>query len=78
MVWAPNGADPRFEPTHRPWRRGIRDARYKLVRDQDWSGDRLYDLALDPLERDDLLEAGDPPEEAWGAYLTLRAVLDGM
>jgi arylsulfatase A-like enzyme len=61
-------------------RRTLRDQRYKLVRNELDSIDRLYDLWLDPGEERDLLllpELSDSQREAWRALdRRLRALIE--
>ena len=52
-------------------RSGLRTARYLLLRDG--ANERLFDLAADPGEREELLGQGAVPPEIGG----LRAILDG-
>lgn len=64
----------------------IRDAQYKLIRDVTGAPgsevvvERLFDLAVDPFETDDLLEVGAPPltPEQAAAHATLTAELDAL
>ncbi|MEE8469373.1 MAG: sulfatase-like hydrolase/transferase [Planctomycetota bacterium] len=75
--WRPNGADPHWLGPDVLWRRGIRDQRYKLVRDQTERGDHFFDLWTDPREQHDLLPAGLPFDQR-RVYDTFVRVLDGM
>lgn len=71
----------RFEPNHseapRSLWRAAREARFKLLRNVGRGRDRLYDLAADPHEQRDLLEAGELGEEASAAHARLARFLDG-
>jgi arylsulfatase A-like enzyme len=70
----PNGPGTLAEK--RLWRQALRDARYKLIR-RDCADEELFDLDLDPGERRNLLETGEPATpEASAAYDRLRTALD--
>jgi arylsulfatase A-like enzyme len=62
----PNGFVPHYQ-----YRQAIRGPRYKLIRDAVTKVDRLFDLALDPLEQNDLLAGALTPEQA-AAYAELQ------
>ena len=74
--WEPNGTDP---TTLWPfaWTRAVRGPRYKLIRNQGATGERLFDLLIDPDEQNDLIGAGLTAEEAV-ALQELQAVLTGL
>lgn len=65
-----------------PWDkdiRALRGPRFKLVRNQYLDQDELYDLLLDPLERQDLLHDGLPTSaEAWLNYHALRRAMNAL
>lgn len=71
--FGPNGSDPRTTST--VWNRAVRGERYKLVRDQNLPGDRLFDLWVDPLEQFDLIVGGGLAPDAAGALALFRDVL---
>jgi len=69
-MFRPNGHGP-----YEVHRRAVRGPRYKLIRNELSSEERLYDLALDPFEQQDLLLNALSDEER-AALLALRAHLE--
>ena len=74
-TWGPNGKDPHDIPGL--WHRGIRDERYKIVRDMDEVEDLFFDLAVDPEEDLNLLAEPLSPELR-RIYYTLAQHLDSF
>ena len=70
------GVDPRTGQF--PWRRALRGARYKLVRNEVILGDRLFDLATDPDENSNLLNALPLSPSAQRAYDYFQDVMDRL
>jgi arylsulfatase A-like enzyme len=75
--WPTNGLDPRAPGNETYWRRAARGPRYKLLRNQDGLGDKLFDLERDPAEQTNLL-LGELGEEQATAYRHLREVLERL
>ncbi|MEM6672198.1 MAG: sulfatase-like hydrolase/transferase [Planctomycetota bacterium] len=73
--WA-NGTDPRSASIE--WRRAIRGERFKLVREELFDQEAFYDLAIDPMESNDLLGQDGLSPEADAALLLFRQTLDRL
>ena len=70
----------RFAPNHLPQKeqswRAVRDGRFKLIRNEKRGRDKLFDLAGDPHEEQDLMAEEELSEEAQRAYGRLASALD--
>ncbi len=68
-LFQPNGPNPLVQNY------GVRDERYRLIRNGFLDSFQLYDLWFDPFEQVDLLASPNPSPEALGAFQSLRLQL---